>query len=669
MLRRILKIVGVVIVVAAVALGVYSYRLYSQIQGIVNYRLHRIHNIHDPKIQYPSLNGTKRINILLLGSDTDSKGIPKLSQTMIVVTIDPVHRTVGMLSIPRDFWVPIPNVYGYHKIDAAMSDGGIPLAIDTVEQLFQIPINYYAWVGLDGFVKVIDTLGGVTINAIHPIVDDSYPNDMSGSKNPFSYTRVYIPAGPQYMTGATALEYVRSRHADLIGDFGRAQRQEQMLLGIRHKASTLNVLLHLPDLVNELSGFVKSDIGANGLGQLQQMASFARNLNPASVHRLVLSPPRYSSVGTAPDGESVVYPNWATIMPAVQRMFAPISTHSVSHVTVPVKPKPPAPPPSPVHVRSVLGHVVGVSPGSASAPPPTAVTGPSSGRIYFERQGNIWAFTKNTTFQVTHSSNISDPASNGDGHILVFARRWAPAVSDLFSVDLQNQTHRQLTRDRTTDGNVSDNVWAFNPSLSPNGKTLLFSSDRYKLTNPTGQIDLALYKYDMATHQSVQLTMPDLGAGGDADPRFDPANPNLVLYTDYFYRADESVGAQLTLLNLNTDTTYPVTPRSQEDIQPAWQPNGSHVAFVRSTFERTTLYIAPFAGGILHDRLAIPVDTGMVSMPVFSPDGTRLAYFKLVGNDFHLFEVAIRNGRPFGAPTSVLTAPGMDAASSLVWVK
>ncbi len=598
MLGRILKIVAIVVVLAAVAAGVESYRIYTGIASLVDVRVNRVHNQYDPKGPLPTLHGTKRINILLLGSDTDRKGIPKLSQTMIVVTIDPVHRTVGIMSIPRDFWVPIPNVYGYHKIDAAMSDGGIPLAIATVEQLFQIPIDYYAWVGLDGFVKIIDTFGGVIIDASHPIVDDSYPNDMSGSKNPFSYTRVYIPAGPQYMSGETALEYVRSRHADLIGDFGRAQRQEQMLLGIRREATTMKVLLNLPGLVSELQGFVRSDIGQTGLGELQQMIDFARHVNPASVKRLVLSPPKYSSVGTAPDGESVVYPNWATITPAVRKMFAPVTSSSQPGTTPTATPSPTpvSTPPTPSHARNGLQHVTGAGPQAHPTTAPASTPKSFTGKIYYIRNGNVWAYTPKLTWQVTHSANISDAASYGNGKLLVFSRRWAPAVSDLYSLNLNNHQTRQLTHDRTTDGNVADNVWAFNSVLSPNGQDVIYSSDRYKLTNAAGQIDLALYEYNMHTGQSVQLTTPDLGAGGDADPRFDPANPNLVLYTDYYYLPNEAVASQLTLLNVATDTTYPVSPRDQANLEPAWQPGGRNVAYVRSNGLSTQLFIAPFVG-------------------------------------------------------------------------
>ena len=98
---------------------------------------------------------------------------------------------------------------------------GFAHTVATIEQDFHIPINAYAWVGLDGLIKVIDTLGGVDIDVLHPIVDDTYPADITSPNNPYDYQRVSIPPGPQHLDGSTALEYVRSRHGDLLEDVGR----------------------------------------------------------------------------------------------------------------------------------------------------------------------------------------------------------------------------------------------------------------------------------------------------------------------------------------------------------------------------------------------------------------------------------------------------------------
>src|SRR5437588_11647274 len=142
---------------------------------------------------------------------------------MMIVHVGTIDNSVSMVSIPRDSWVHVPEVNTMHKIDQAFFvgasqhnsfDDGVRLARLTIEEDYGITIDRYAWVGLDGFAKVIDTLGGLDIDVTHPIVDDSYPDDTGAHPNdPFAYKRLYIPPGPQHMNGLQALESLRSAHA------------------------------------------------------------------------------------------------------------------------------------------------------------------------------------------------------------------------------------------------------------------------------------------------------------------------------------------------------------------------------------------------------------------------------------------------------------------------
>ncbi len=264
-----------------------------------------------------------RINLLLLGSDTDQKfqGQP-LAQTDIVVTIDSTAKTVGMLSIPRDFFLNVPG-YGMHKLDEAYSLGGVTLSCRTIEQDFGIPLNYYAWVGLNGFINVINTVGGVDVNVTHAIVDDNYPNDINNKTDPYALERLYLAPGPQYLNGQQALEYVRSRHADLVGDFGRSARQQQVLLSLKSKLNNPNIFGKLTTIVHELQGSVKTDMQ---LSDVLKLMNFAKGLDTKTIQRLILGPP-YSLPGTAPAnagtdaGASVVFPNCSEITPALQKLF------------------------------------------------------------------------------------------------------------------------------------------------------------------------------------------------------------------------------------------------------------------------------------------------------------------------------------------------------------
>jgi LCP family protein required for cell wall assembly len=239
-----------------------------------------------------------------------------------VVTIDPTAKTVGMLSIPRDFFLNVPG-YGLHKLDEAYSLGGVALSCLTIEQDFGIPLNYYAWVGLDGFINVINTVGGVDVNVTHAIVDDAYPNDVNNSSDPYALERLYIAPGPQHLNGQQALEYVRSRHADLVGDFGRSARQQQVLLSLKSKLDNPTIFGKLATIANELKGSVKTDMQ---LTDVLKLVDFARGVDVNAVQRLVLGPP-YSTPGTAPadsgidSGASVVFPNCSAIIPALQKLF------------------------------------------------------------------------------------------------------------------------------------------------------------------------------------------------------------------------------------------------------------------------------------------------------------------------------------------------------------
>jgi LCP family protein required for cell wall assembly len=235
-----------------------------------------------------------------------------------VVTIDPASKKVGMLSIPRDFWISVPGS-GMHKLDEAYGLGGVALSRLTIVQDFGIPISYYAWVGLDGFIKVINTVGGVDVDVLHPITDDNYPDDVGNNTGDiFAYKRLYVPPGPQHHSGPEALEYVRSRHADLVGDFGRSARQQQVLSALKTKLNNPDIIGKMTEIAHDLDGYVKTDMQ---LTDVFKLMNFARGLNPNSIDRVILGPP-YSQSGNTPGRESVVFPDCSKIVPVIAQMFA-----------------------------------------------------------------------------------------------------------------------------------------------------------------------------------------------------------------------------------------------------------------------------------------------------------------------------------------------------------
>ena len=184
----------------------------------------------------PAWDGASRINILIIGLDyrdwVAGEGAPR-SDTMIVLTVDPLAKTAGILSIPRDLWVNIPG-FGYSRINTAYSSGegsklpggGPELARKTVEQLLGVPIQYYAQVDFYTFVEFIDMIGGIEVY-----------NDENLRLDPVGQGKDKIRltcCGMRPLDGERALAYARFRK-DKEGDIARANRQQKVILGIRNK--------------------------------------------------------------------------------------------------------------------------------------------------------------------------------------------------------------------------------------------------------------------------------------------------------------------------------------------------------------------------------------------------------------------------------------------------
>jgi LCP family protein required for cell wall assembly len=257
--------------------------------------------------------------VLLMGSDDDSKfqSDAVLTQSMILVRVIPATRHVTMLSIPRDLWVPLSSG-GEAKIDAAYSYGGASEAVATVEQNFGVRVDDWVWVGLRGLVKLIDYMGGVDVTTTNPVLDDFYPADLE-SADPYAYERVLVLPGPQHLDGLHAMEYVRSRHGDIQEDFGRSQRQQQVLLALKAKAKAVNPL-DLPGAVASFNGEFKTSINLGDLGRIQSLLSLAGQItDPSQIEQLVLVPP-YTSNDVV-DGQDVLIANWTEIRSLIRQYF------------------------------------------------------------------------------------------------------------------------------------------------------------------------------------------------------------------------------------------------------------------------------------------------------------------------------------------------------------
>lgn len=214
--------------------------------------------------------GDSRINVLFVGiGGTGHKG-GQLADTIQIVSVDPINKTMAMLSLPRDLYVT--QATGERsKINAVYANGaaycklkGCPTGVDqggaalkdTVSRTLAIPVHYFARIDFAGFKKIVDTLGGVTINVKTPLNDPYFPD-----ANLVGYEPLYIPAGLQKFNGNLALKYARSRES--TSDFDRARRQQELIAAIREKALSLNVLGNpkkVTDLITTLGNNLKTDL-------------------------------------------------------------------------------------------------------------------------------------------------------------------------------------------------------------------------------------------------------------------------------------------------------------------------------------------------------------------------------------------------------------------------
>ncbi|WP_107924206.1 LCP family glycopolymer transferase [Lysinibacillus parviboronicapiens] len=193
------------------------------------------------------------ISILLLGVDERPGDIGR-SDTMIVITVNPETETSTMMSIPRDTRAFISSKNTYDKINAAYAYGGVGETAQTIERFLNIPIDYYVKVNMDGFKDIVDAVGGVTVN------------------NPFAFTLegIHIPEGKQHINGEVALKYVRMRKEDPRGDFGRQQRQREVIDQIINEGSRLNSLVNYKKVLKALEKNVQTNLTFDQMIDIQR---------------------------------------------------------------------------------------------------------------------------------------------------------------------------------------------------------------------------------------------------------------------------------------------------------------------------------------------------------------------------------------------------------------
>ncbi|MBN1919643.1 MAG: LCP family protein [Anaerolineae bacterium] len=256
----------------------------------------------------PYWTGVERVNVLLLGVDErpQENGMAR-TDTMMLLTLDPTTLQAGVLSIPRDLWVPIPG-YDQGRINTAhrlgemynYPGGGPGLARETVEYNLGVPIQYYVRLNFQGFVDLVNLIGGIDIYVSEPINDPLYPD------NNYGYDPLYIEAGQHHFDGEMALKYARTRHDS--NDFQRADRQQQVLLAILERVTSLNMLPQLAPRIGELYSIMDESVSTDlTLDEVLALAALAVKVDRSQIRFAVIDHTCTENYIT-PEGAQVLIP-------------------------------------------------------------------------------------------------------------------------------------------------------------------------------------------------------------------------------------------------------------------------------------------------------------------------------------------------------------------------
>ncbi len=287
-------------ILAAIILAIGSFFVYKinslgkKINPTARHEISLIETVSDLATHnYPDLKSNSgRINVLLLGIAGEKKPGQNLTDTIMVLSIDTASKRIALLSIPRDLYVSIPDIYVWTKINSVYqiglnlnekkSEKGADVIKKTVEDITGLSIDYHVILNFEGFEKVIDALGGINIMNERDIYDPRYPGEN------YSYETFELKKGLQQLDGKTALKYVRERHNDPEGDFGRAKRQQQVMQATKNKvysARTFFDVFALNKMFNALGDNIKTNIEPREIGSFFELS---KKLDTQNINNIVV---------------------------------------------------------------------------------------------------------------------------------------------------------------------------------------------------------------------------------------------------------------------------------------------------------------------------------------------------------------------------------------------
>lgn len=255
-LITIFSIIGV-LVIGIVGYGVYLYNHISKTADKIHDPIDRQSTKRSGEV---NLNKKDPVGILLLGVD-QRPGDRGRSDTMIYLTINPKTNQTKMFSIPRDTRTLIVGHNTQDKINHAFAFGGAKMSMNSVEHLLDVPVDYYVQVNMESFREIVDAVNGIDVN----------------SNFAFTYEGTQFQKGMIHLNGEGALKYVRMRYEDPQGDFGRQERQRQVIQGIVDKAISLNTITKVDEILKSIGNNVQTNLTFEDMQRLQKNYAAARN--------------------------------------------------------------------------------------------------------------------------------------------------------------------------------------------------------------------------------------------------------------------------------------------------------------------------------------------------------------------------------------------------------
>ncbi|MCK0470079.1 LCP family protein [Halalkalibacter sp. APA_J-10(15)] len=259
--KKILISIGIIFGVLFLAVVAYGFYLYKSVSDTASEIHQPIERTTERRENAVDIENQEPLSFLITGVDSRGETHAGRSDTIIVMTVNPNQRSIKMVSIPRDTRTEIIGRGTIEKINHAYSYGGVEMSMDTVENFLDIPVDHYVSINMEGFKGLVDAVGGVTVD-----------NDFSFTQSGHTFNE-----GEIYLDGEQALAYSRMRYEDPRGDFGRNDRQRQIVESMIQEAAHIGSITRVGEILNVVGGSVRTDLSLDEMWKVQSNYRDARH--------------------------------------------------------------------------------------------------------------------------------------------------------------------------------------------------------------------------------------------------------------------------------------------------------------------------------------------------------------------------------------------------------